>query len=96
MEQQLRDATETALSLAQEKSAFLATMSHEIRTPLNAVLGVTALLKDTELDEEQPDTSARPSAAAPCCWHWSTTSWTSQHWIPGGSRSRTGRSWSAP
>ncbi len=53
MEQQLRDATDTALSLAQEKSAFLATMSHEIRTPLNAVLGVTALLKDTDLDEEQ-------------------------------------------
>ncbi|MGS0683851.1 ATP-binding protein [Nakamurella sp. GG22] len=55
MEQQLRDATDTALSLAQEKSAFLATMSHEIRTPLNAVLGVTALLKDTELDEEQQE-----------------------------------------
>ncbi len=53
IDRQLREATDTALSLAEEKSAFLATMSHEIRTPLNAVLGVTALLRDTALDKEQ-------------------------------------------
>ncbi len=52
-EENLRRATETALSLAEEKASFLATMSHEIRTPLNAVLGVTALLQDTDLDPEQ-------------------------------------------
>jgi len=52
-EETLRQATDTALSLAQEKASFLATMSHEIRTPLNAVLGVTALLQDTALDSEQ-------------------------------------------
>ncbi|WP_340820773.1 PAS domain S-box protein [Methanolobus sp. WCC4] len=35
------------------KSEFLANMSHEIRTPMNGVIGMTNLLFDTELDEEQ-------------------------------------------
>lgn len=49
----LTEARDEALAATKAKSNFLAAMSHEIRTPMNAVMGMSSLLMETQLSEEQ-------------------------------------------
>jgi len=53
LETELTQSKQNAERLAKSREVFLANMSHEIRTPMNAIMGMTALLAKTSMDEKQ-------------------------------------------
>ena len=55
IEKALSEAKEHAEQTAMAKSNFLGNMSHELRTPLNAILGISTLMSEVELDDEQAE-----------------------------------------
>lgn len=53
--EKLKQEKELAVAEVKFKSAFLSTMSHEIRTPMNGILGMTQMLGQSNLNEEQKE-----------------------------------------
>ncbi len=55
LEELWKKERQVAIEGSQKKSDFLASMSHEIRTPMNGIIGLTTLLSESKLDEQQSE-----------------------------------------
>ena len=53
LEQEMIDARKAAEAGLELRKTILANVSHELRTPVNAIVGMSALLASTELNEQQ-------------------------------------------